>query len=319
MNIIEFDHSDTHYDAYAKVVNTIWSDIPITVEQAKHWDTTRDEKYLYQRLLGVVDDQVVAYAEYMEPSWSPRPHKYHLEVAVTPAFERQGIGSALYDHVINQLEQYEPHLLTSATREDKVQATQFLEKRGYQLVMRYPRSGLDVQAFDSAAFEAWVKRFDDAQYTVRTASTLMDEDPDALHKLYTLECEIMKDVPLPDTYVPKPFEQWEPRTLEDPAFMPDAWFIALDGETYAGMSCLWKDLSREDRLYTGLTGTLREYRRKGIATALKVRAIDYARTYGAATIETDNEENNPMFQLNLALGFKPLPAWVDYHLQLNSE
>jgi hypothetical protein len=32
----------------------------------------------------------------------------------------------------------------------------------------------------------------------------------------------------------------------------------------------------------------------------------------AATIETSNEEDSPMFALNLKLGFKPKPAWIDY-------
>jgi hypothetical protein len=30
-------------------------------------------------------------------------------------------------------------------------------------------------------------------------------------------------------------------------------------------------------------------------------------------IETDNEENNPMYQLNLQLGFAPQPAELDFH------
>lgn len=33
-------------------------------------------------------------------------------------------------------------------------------------------------------------------------------------------------------------------------------------------------------------------------------------------IETDNEENNPMYQINMKLGFEPLPAWVDYEKTL---
>ena len=34
-------------------------------------------------------------------------------------------------------------------------------------------------------------------------------------------------------------------------------------------------------------------------------------------IETDNEENNPMYQINLKLGYEPLPAWVDYEKKLS--
>ena len=38
----------------------------------------------------------------------------------------------------------------------------------------------------------------------------------------------------------------------------------------------------------------------------------YARGYGATIIETDNEENNPMFGLNMQLGFEAQPAWIDF-------
>jgi hypothetical protein len=52
---------------------------------------------------------------------------------------------------------------------------------------------------------------------------------------------------------------------------------------------------------------------------MKVRAIGFARQYGARVIETDNEENNPMFQLNLQLGFEPQPAWLDFEKQFEEE
>ncbi|MEA3408886.1 MAG: hypothetical protein U9Q95_00905, partial [Candidatus Eisenbacteria bacterium] len=63
---------------------------------------------------------------------------------------------------------------------------------------------------------------------------------------------------------------------------------------------------------TGLTGVVRSHRRKGIATALKVHGFSRAKEHGARWIETDNEEKNPMFELNLRLGFKPTPAWTEY-------
>jgi len=55
-----------------------------------------------------------------------------------------------------------------------------------------------------------------------------------------------------------------------------------------------------------------DYRQRGIATALKVKAAEFAQQVGAATIMTMNEESNPMYQLNVQLGFKPLPTWITY-------
>jgi hypothetical protein len=37
----------------------------------------------------------------------------------------------------------------------------------------------------------------------------------------------------------------------------------------------------------------------------------FAQEIGAKFIETNNEEHNPMYQLNLQLGFQPQPADLD--------
>ena len=74
-----------------------------------------------------------------------------------------------------------------------------------------------------------------------------------------------------------------------------------------------------EKIDTGLTGVIRSHRRRGIAMALKVQALEFARQRGFQTVMTDNEEKNPMYQLNLKLGFKPKPAWIDFEKQLRSE
>ena len=69
-------------------------------------------------------------------------------------------------------------------------------------------------------------------------------------------------------------------------------------------------------MQTNLTGVLRSHRRRGIATTLKLHAMAFAHQYGARVIVTDNEESNPMYDLNMKLGFKPGPALVENQKQL---
>jgi GNAT superfamily N-acetyltransferase len=53
-----------------------------------------------------------------------------------------------------------------------------------------------------------------------------------------------------------------------------------------------------------MTGILRSYRRRGLATALKRYAINKARTWGATTIRTVNHPANRLIiEANRKLGF----------------
>jgi GNAT superfamily N-acetyltransferase len=240
-------------------------------------------------------------------------------VLVHPRAQRQGFGGTLYDFLLEQLEPREPRLLVSFTREHYTDAIRFLENRGYKKIMRVPVSRLESATFDVESYAEKLERVANSGIVIKTMAQLREEDPNWKRKLYELEWELVQDVPTPDTLTKQPFEQFENRTLGSPNLLPDAWFVALDGDKYVGMSVLWRNLSTSKLLETGLTGVARSHRRRGIATAMKVHAIRYAQEYGNAAIVTDNEENNPMFQLNLQLGFKPQPAALDYLKEVNQE
>jgi len=82
---------------------------------------------------------------------------------------------------------------------------------------------------------------------------------------------------------------------------------------------LFKSGEDIESLETGLTGVRREYRRRGLATALKSQNIEKAKILGTKQIQTSNEESNPMFQLNLRLGFVAQPADVDWKKTLDND
>ena len=72
------------------------------------------------------------------------------------------------------------------------------------------------------------------------------------------------------------------------------------------------------KAWTGGLGVLKEFRRKGLATALKIKAIEKLLKKGITEVRTDNEENNPMYKINVALGFKPVPRSLEYMKNLSS-
>ncbi|MBX3015295.1 MAG: GNAT family N-acetyltransferase [Caldilineaceae bacterium] len=309
-----FDYSDADYAAAVAIQNAAWPDQPETVAFWQHRDAIREPDYFYQAFLVETATHPVAYGFMMETPWSYRPGKYALGITVRPAYERRGIGALLYDSLLQQLlARPQPlTMLTGHVREDKAASIRFVQKRGFSQVMRSPVSQLTLATFDPTPFVSTADAVQASGIVIHSAAALSQFDPDYRQKIYALDWQCTLDEPLPDAPSKPPFDQYVKFFFDNPRFVPAGCFIAVDQGTYVGMSNLFRNLTQTTAIDTGFTAVLRTHRRRGIATALKLRAIEYAQQQAYQTIKTSNEENNPMFAINVMLGFEPLPAWLDF-------
>ncbi|MCD4691180.1 GNAT family N-acetyltransferase [bacterium] len=307
----EFENTERDYTRLVEIHNAVHPEWARTVEGLKADDGMREKQYFHQRYVWEEDGEVVAYASAGESGWSYEAGKYFVSVVVHPGWQRRGIGSKLYEHIMGVLNAREPKpaKLMSDTREDLEDGVRFLKNRGYERIQRQEVSRLDVDSFDWERFAPSRGDCERAGLIVRTGDDLLANDPDSKAKLYDLVWSILQDVPMPDPLTRRPYEEWI-KQFEHPAFLGESWFIALDGDEYVAMSSAWKDLASTDRFHQGLTGVLAPYRRKGVATDLKVRVNEFARDRGVRYIMTDNEENNPMYGINTQLGFERMPGWL---------
>ncbi|MCP5094989.1 MAG: GNAT family N-acetyltransferase [Chloroflexi bacterium] len=316
LTIRPFNPIDEEYRTLLAIWNTVWPELETALEEYKYQDERRDPTHYFQRLVVEKNGRIVAYGVYCETWWSKNPPKYHINLAVLPQFQKQGIGTAYYNHVMNILAQRPDfNLLTAETREDQADSIRFLTNRGFEQVMRFPISYLDVHACDTSKYDGLLEKVNASGIQLQSVATLRKSDPDWLHKLWEMECEIEKDIPYPDPITPTPFKQFK-KIVGNPNFLPEAFLVAVDNGRFVSTSALWSSKASDTKLFTGLTGTLRSHRRRSLATALKVMNIRYAQAKGAEIIETDNEENNPMYQINVQLGFKPQPAMLDFHKKI---
>ncbi|MDT8306829.1 MAG: GNAT family N-acetyltransferase, partial [Anaerolineae bacterium] len=284
------------YEAIVRVDNAIDPDHADAVENWQHWDRHRNPAHHFRRFIAERDGEVVAFGHYGHQSWSFHEDKYSFWVGVHPDHQRKGYGSALWDYMYTRLLQRGPGELVSYTRENRSHAVQFLENRGFEAKLRAPISRINPQTFDPAPFAEKCARVAASGIVVKTLAELREEAPDWQRRAYELDWECGLDVPSVDVQTKQPFEEWVNKLMGGPNFMLEGWFIAVDGDEWVGLSCLWRNSVRSDKLGTGLTGVKRSHRRRGVATAMKVRALTFARDYGAVELDTDNEENNPMLQ-----------------------
>jgi GNAT superfamily N-acetyltransferase len=277
------------------------------------WDSNQYERH---RVMAEDEDgRLLGWGQISHMQGQFHPRKYGINVAVDPEHQRCGIGSVLYDVLVDELQRRNAMLVRANTQESKTHVVGFLAKRGFGEIQRYWESRLHVPSFDFAPFAGAEERAAREGITITTLAEERERDPSEgfLRRLHALEQAIMADVPLPEPFTPTSFEDFLRYEIDAPNALPDAYFIARDGERMVGLSALWKQRAEPDVLGQGLTGVLGDYRGKGIAMALKVRGLRYAAQYGAREIRTNNNtRNRPMLRINEAMGFEKQPVWIEF-------
>jgi GNAT superfamily N-acetyltransferase len=197
------------------------------------------------------------------------------------------------------------------------QSIRFLEKQGFQEVIRDIRSYLNVQAFDLTRFTGLEDRFQGEGIEIKTLQEL-DNDPERNKKLYDLDWELSLSVPgdLAAGIGRRGLDKYVEYAITGPNALQDCFFIAVKGDEFIGLSHALS-LEKGVSLYQGLTGVKPPYRRRGIGLAMKVRGIAYAKATGHSIIKAENDvKNRPMLAMNEKLGFKRTQDVITFEKQL---
>lgn len=162
---------------------------------------------------------------------------------------------------------------------------------------------LVVRDVDLDRFAPLLRRLEAEGLTFTTLAAAQERCPDWLERFTALDNATRRETG--DPAVPRTPEVMQHR-LASFELDPEACFLALDGEDWVGYTLLDPKLSREGRLEQGWTGVRAEYRRRGIATALKVLGIRYARARGYTVIVTaPRRHNTASFSMSTHVGFRP--------------
>ncbi len=302
MQIRTFREKDTA--AAVAIWNLLSPDWPRSVDESLDDYRKHDPKYLFQRFVAEVDGQVVGVAEYDQSPGSYHPQKFLLELFVQPEFHGQGIGKTLYEKVLEMLQPYHPISLRVQVRDSSERALRFFAERGFVETKRDWVSVLDVASCDLMPYAGLESTLIYQDITFTTLGELQRTDPDALRKFHALFSEVRLDVPRADPVTPITYEFFMDNIINAPDFDGRLFLVALHGEHYVGFTGMYP-FGDTNALDQWLTGVKRDYRKRNIALALKVRSVQVAKDNGYVSIRTDNDSRNTgMLTINDKLGFK---------------
>jgi GNAT superfamily N-acetyltransferase len=222
------------------------------------------------------------------------PEYAEAHLVVVPDARGRGIGSAMLAEIGGLARAAERHELQGEARASDTSSRAFFERRGYRVV-----GGEQAVALVLATVDEPVPSPPPGVVIVCRADRM-----DLVDELYPVGAEAAEDIP---GHPGRPtYEQWRAIDIDRPTRDPELFFIALAGDEpvgYATMDNFGKDA------HHGLTAVARDWRRSGVATALKHAQIAKAKRAGFRRLVTASEERNaPMRNLNEKLGYRPEPT-----------
>lgn len=300
--------------------NALFPDYPETLEEFRH-DRARLRAGGYATVLVVAETpggEVVGYSNYHHMPGQFDPGRYRVGVYVGLAWQRRGVGTVLFDHMLAALAARDAKAIESFARETMPEVIGFLTRRGFTETLRTWELRLDLGRFDPAPFA----RLADHAHQAGVVITSLDEerarDADALRRVYELHNAVVADIPAPIPFTPVSFEEYVHSNVESPRALLDGYFLARVGEAYVGEANLRRP-QEGTHLYHNVTGVLPAYRGRGIAMALKLATIAYGRAHDHSEIRTWNEVRNAgMLAINERLGFVRQPAWITFEKALGA-
>lgn len=305
------------YRCLAELLTLVWPEQPVCSGWLERLDAGRQSGRPFRREIAVDprDHELwLGMAETGSSRWVEDARCFELQVHVHPAHRGRGIGAALYTRAASWA-QGQARLLEAATRENRREAVRFLERRGFHLHHRHPVSELELGRFEPDQFSEVLDRVERSGLSLQSLAELPLTDERQMRRLYRLQAEVMRDAPGEQEATLPRFGTWRLSYQDNPDLLPEAHIVAFDGDRMVGLTQLWASQATDSILYTGFTGVCRSHRRRGIASALKVRSLGWARTSlrigdRSPVVRTNNEESNPMLGINLHLGFREQPAFL---------
>jgi mycothiol synthase len=290
------------FEALVALVNAITPDDPTSVEEMRWADVTYPGTIRY---LAEVDGRPVGAASvgriYVYPPEYPDAYAY---IVVEASHRRRGIGEALLAAVSDGARDSGKTGLHLRASEGRPEGIAFLEHRGFTELERARMVELRLEGLIPPGIDM----------PAGSSITTLAARPELVVGVHQVALEAFEDIPGgDDPIVAGDLAEFRGRDVDRPGIPPEAFMVALDDATddVVGYACLLFVPGSTTVAWHDMTAVRRDWRGRGLATALKRATIAWAIEHGLTALVTGNDEANAgMRAVNARLGYTPLPDEV---------
>lgn len=316
IEIKKFTETELEFKEISRIFNLVSHDyISHPDIEMDEW-ALRDLNVKRDRFLLFKENSVIGFLRYSQGR-DDNKKKCFFNIFLDPDYNGYGYRQLLYEKMLKEIEFFKPNALYMEIYDhpNYTCSKNFLLKNKFINKFGIREYSLDLQKVDLIKYDTLTQELNNKGIEFFDAKNELSSVPNHYKKLEKLSWTYSKDFPMPNGIVAtrEPFDLFmkEQKMFEEKYYGVE--IVAVCNDEYIGSTDLHV-FSKSDpfKAWTGGLGVLREYRRQGIATAIKVKALKILRKKGIKIVRTDNEENNPMYLINVALGFKPEPYSYEY-------
>ena len=324
IEIKKFSASDKEFKECARIDNLVQHDSVNHPDDDKNSWKIRDKSIIRNRLL-LYQNNILIGVIYYSQGRNENKRTCFYTLHLDPQCNNLGYRKLLYNKMLDQVKNFNCNLVHTSiyNHENYNEHKKLLEKEEFKLVQTNREYSCDIIKIDFKRYNSLIRKLEnDGIKFYDSKKEMANNDkkfPDHFKKLEELEWMLEQDIPIPNgiKHTRMPFEQWQKVCLD---FYNNSYgidIVAVKNKEYIGSTYL-EVYPKADphKAWTGHLGVIKKFRRKGIATALKIKAIKKLLQKGIKEVRTDNEKNNPMYKINEKLGFKPVPFSLDYSKEI---
>ena len=298
MEILEATLDDV--PAASRLISLAEEDRVLTPAGMLHFVSTVPERARRRLWKAEESGQLVAWAA-AGLSWESKAEGgAYANLIVQPERRGRGIGAALWELIDAHLREIGAQRV-SASGPDEPPSHAFAAARGFRETFRLRLSRLELRDLPPPPpVPAGVEL---RPFTAYAA------DP---RPIWAIDNEATRDIPLDQPIGNVSYEEWRERYWRMPMLDHDCSLVALlDGEP-ASFTIVGVDRETR-RIESGMTGTLRRFRGRGLAELVKRHSLALAHASRIELAFTENDETNvAMLKVNERIGYRPSSVRVTF-------